>query len=145
MHEKKIGLELKSLMNTISRYVVRNRSAPPKGVTEMHAEIMTYLMRSEGRVVVQKDLEEAFTSRKSTISRMLRLMEQRGLIARVTAQEDARQKQIVLTEKSSTIRDKMCEGQNQFENTLRRGIAEEDLEIFFRVIDQIKSNISAGE
>ncbi|MCC8123359.1 MAG: MarR family transcriptional regulator [Oscillospiraceae bacterium] len=114
-------------------------------MTEMHAAIMAYLMQSEGKVVVQKDLEEAFTSRKSTISRMLRLMEQSELIQRVATQADARQKQIVLTEKSGAIRDKMREGQSQFESALRNGIAEEDLAIFFRVIDQIKSNINEGE
>ncbi len=145
MQDKKISLELKSLMNTITRYMVRNRAAPPTEMTEMHAAIMAYLMQSEGKVVVQKDLEEAFTSRKSTISRMLRLMEQRELIQRVATQADARQKQIVLTEKSGAIRDKMREGQSQFESALRNGIAEEDLAIFFRVIDQIKSNINEGE
>lgn len=141
MSEKKISLELKSLMNTMARYTARERCAPPGKFTEMHAEIMVYLLNTKERTIVQKDLEEVFTIRKSTASRMLHLMEHRGLIERVTTSDDARQKHIVPTQRAYEIRERIQLTQAKFETVLRAGISEEELYVFFRVIDQLKENL----
>jgi len=141
MNDRRIGPELKSLMNSIARYVAKEWPHSMGSMTEMHTEILRYLMENRGKVIVQKDLEQVFTIRKSTVSRMLRLMEQRGMVNRLSIEGDARQKRIVPTDQFCSMGEKMREGAEHFEDRMQRGISDDDLNVFFKVIDQIKENI----
>jgi len=141
MDDRKIGLELRALHNTLARYTAHHKKRPPVEMTEMHAEILGFLLKAEGEVILQKDIEQVFTMRKSTASRMLQLIERKGLIERVATKEDARQKQIVLTEKAHNLRNQMETEIDKLEKTVKTGISDEDLDIFFKVIEQIKENL----
>ena len=54
--------------------------------------VLRYLQDHPGEDVFQKDLEAAFKIRRSTVSRMMELMEQKGLLTRESVGGDARLK-----------------------------------------------------
>ena len=92
--------------------------------------------------VYQKDLEELFNMRRSTISGILKNMEKNNLIERIDSPKDARIKQIILTESSKKIGNTIKKQRDIYEKKLKQNISNDDLEIFYKVIDQIKENIS---
>ena len=53
--------------------------------------------------VFQRDIENAFSIRKSTVSKIIKLMENKDLIRRESVEYDARLKKIVLTDKAIEI------------------------------------------
>ena len=63
-------------------------------------------------------------------------MEKNGLIHREAMADDARLKRIILDEKALQYKD------TNLEEELTAGIAEEDLDVFFRVIEKMMANIS---
>ena len=72
-------------------------------------------------------------------------MEKNDLIVRITNELDTRKKKIRLNSKAEEI---FCENRKNFEKLekiVRRDIEEEDLEVFFRVVEKMKQNIKSNE
>ena len=72
-------------------------------VTIMNGWIIGYLYKNQDRDVYQKDLETEFQITRSTVTSILKLMEKKGYIERVSVEKDARLKKLVLTEKAKKI------------------------------------------
>ena len=69
-------------------------------------------------------------------------MEINGLIHREAMADDARLKRIILDEKALQYKDVVLADITNLEEELTAGIAEEDLDVFFRVIEKMMANIS---
>ena len=69
-------------------------------------------------------------------------MEENGLIRREAASYDARLKRILLTEKALQYREQVCKDLDGMEEEMMRGIREKDVEVFFRVMEQLIDNLS---
>lgn len=136
---RKIGLELRNLMNLIVRFTHKDQMN--ETISMPHAAIIKYLINHEGKEVNPKDLEEAFMMRKSTCSRMLQLMENNGLIERIDDKEDSRKKILHLTKKALSIYKEIEVKYDDMEIQMVQNINQEDLETFFKVLDQIKLNL----
>lgn len=136
-----IGVEVRNLTILIKREMHKYSDISMKSGTELHALVIEFLLKNQNREVYQKDFEEEFIIRKSTASRMLTLMEKNDMIRRLPVDSDARLKKIVLTEKAISIHNKMKKIGIQLDSKIKHGILDEDLSVFFKVIDQIKKNL----
>lgn len=92
--------------------------------------------------VFQKDIEEEYSIRPSTATELLKKMEANELIRREPVAYDNRLKKIVLTDKALMYRQQVVEDLTELEETLTKGISEEDLRIFFDVIEKMMDNLS---
>ena len=102
--EKDVGFEIRTLSNLIRRDVERNiANMDPKPNGRIHGWAINYFYENRDRDIFQKDFEEKFSIRRSTASNMLKLMEKDGYIKRVSVENDARLKKIVLTDKAVKI------------------------------------------
>ena len=95
--------------------------------------------------IYQKDIEEYFTITRSTASKVLSLMEQKGLIQRQAVAQDARLKKIILTDKAWEIREIMMADGEKLEETLLKGFREGEIETLRSYLKRIKDNISAAQ
>lgn len=102
-----------------------------------------YLYENQNRDIFQKDLEREFSIRKSTASTTLKSMEKNGMITRESVPYDTRLKKIVLTEKAKKFHTKVIEKVDLMEQKLVQGIPEEEIEVFFRVMEKMKQNIES--
>ena len=103
------------------------------------------LLETMHRDLFQKDLEKEFKVRRSTATGILQLLEKKGYLYREPVKEDARLKRIVPTEKAAKLRGDLLKNIRRSEARLRRGISEEDMDVFIEVLKQISSNLSCGE
>jgi transcriptional regulator len=92
--------------------------------------------------VFQKDVEEEYSLRPPTATKILKDMEKNGLIRRETVPYDARLKRIVVTEKGLQYQGMIRESLEETERRLTAGITEDDLATFFRVISRMIRNMS---
>ncbi|MDO4471234.1 MAG: MarR family winged helix-turn-helix transcriptional regulator [Bacillota bacterium] len=92
--------------------------------------------------VFQKDIEEEYSIRPSTATELLKQMEANGLIRREPVAYDNRLKKIVLTDKALMYKQQVVEDLTSLEKTLTKGISEEDMEVFFEVIEKMMDNLS---
>ncbi|MFA9465231.1 MAG: MarR family winged helix-turn-helix transcriptional regulator [Velocimicrobium sp.] len=136
-----IGFEVRTLSNLIKRKIDHMTAEEEPDITSMHGWIIGYLFDNKDIDIYQRDIEEHFTIRRSTVTSLLQLMEKRKLIIRQSVSGDARLKKIVLTKKSLLIHERMCFRLDCFEESLISGISSEDVEIFKKVVEHMKQNI----
>lgn len=139
--ERLIGAEIRTLTNLLKREVYNEGEDNSMCNTSLHGLVIEFLFENKDRDIFQRDFEETFSMRRSTASRMLKLMENKGLIERISVSEDARLKKIVLTSQAISAYESIKEIRTKIENKMIKDISEDDLKIFFKVIDKIKENL----
>ena len=92
--------------------------------------------------VFQKDIEEEYSLRPPTATKLLKDMEKNGLIYREAVPYDARLKRIVATKKAMQYQELIHQSLEETEDRLTSGISSQDLAVFFRVINQMIRNMS---
>lgn len=143
MEKMRIGLELRSLNNMIRRYFeFSSHKNEIETITGNNGWIIGYLADNADKDIFQKDLEDHFTITRSTASKVLSLMEQKGLIQRQAVAQDARLKKLVLTEKAWKIKGLMREDAARMERTLTNGFTEEEVETLYSYLQRMRTNIS---
>ena len=110
-------------------------------VTRNNGWILNYLAYHSDRDIYQKDIENDFYIRRSTVSKVIRLMESKGLLRREAVPGDARLKKLVLTAEGRRIQAAIEREQQETERLLRRGVTEEELRVFHQVMEKFKNNI----
>lgn len=139
--ERRIGKEIKFIHILTSRYVTKHiKGKEQKQYSPIQIDIMEYLAETEGKIY-QKDIEKEFQLRKSTISGILDTMQKNGIIQRAENSEDFRSKQITLTEKGKKNYKEVIKEILKMEELIAKNISKQDVEKFFKVIDQIKENL----
>ena len=139
--EKTVGFQIRTLNNLIKRDVEKSKSEILGNSTGVHGWAIGYLYENSDREIFQKDFETHFSIRRSTATKMLQLMEKNGLVIRVPVETDARMKKIVLTEKAIDIHKKIIKDIKDREKRLTQGVTKEELDVFFSVINKIKTNL----
>ena len=107
----------------------------------MHGWIMGFLYEHSDRKIFQRDIENIFGIAKSTVTNVLKLMEQKGYLTRVTDKEDARLKQINLTPKGIEVHKETIKVIDRLHEEYEQGITKEERECFYRIVGKIKTNI----
>lgn len=138
--QDRIGVKIKCLSNLLKRRMVSDAAAENiDEITGMHGWLIGYIEKQGD--VYQRDIEKRFNMRRSTVTKMLQLMEKNGLVIRESVESDARLKKIVLTDKAKEASKIMKKKIDESEALMKQGIAEEELKIFCRVVDKIAENL----
>lgn len=135
-------MEIRKLTNFIHRNI-KSRQTEDKRfpMTKMHAMILGYLNKFKDEEIVQKDIEEKFSMRRSTTSKMLKNMEEKGLIERISIERDARVKKLQLSKKGKSLVEEVSKEFQRIENLLSEGLTEEEIEQFFATLDKMQQNM----
>ncbi|MBQ8171848.1 MAG: MarR family transcriptional regulator [Oscillospiraceae bacterium] len=145
MVDRFIGIELRSLNNAVRRYL-ETHTAPLSDdkITCTNAWIIGFIDRSESDVY-QRDLEYEFGITRSTASKVLILLEKKGLIERVGVSHDARLKKLVLTKKARQIADRMKANGARMESRLTEGFTEQELATLAEYMQRMRENLSSAD
>lgn len=144
--EETIGFRVRTLSVAIRRAVDAGKNRPENGkCTGTHGWVIGYLYDNRHRDVYQRDIEKQFSVRRPTMTAILQLMEKNGLLERVRDENDARLKKIKLTPLALEIHERHEREIEDFENYIRRGVSDEELEAFFTVMDKIGKNVANAE
>lgn len=142
MKKKLIGQELRSLNNLITRYIENSgNKKQADSITGTNGWIIGFLIENADKEIYQKDLEEQFSITRSTASKVLILMEKKGLIERRSVPYDARLKKLVLTEKAQKVSELIIDDAARVEEKLTKGFTDKELEYLQSCINKMKDNI----
>lgn len=136
-----IGPEICKLAHTIRRMI--DSSQRHKYIDNVlgstNGWVIGYIAKSSGDIY-QKDLEKQFSIRRSSVSKMLSSLEEKGLVRRESVKGDARLKRLVLTDKAIEIHAIAEEDRAEQEGILRNGISDAELAAFMSVLRKIGQN-----
>ena len=146
MNKRKLGFEIHRTSRIVKRYMDKDASKSyVENITGTHGWVIGYLYNNRHRDIFQKDFEQEFNIRRSTASSILSLMEKNDLIKRESVPYDARLKKITLTKKALEIQSIVEKDFERFENTMKQNISDEELEIFFGVLEKININMERND
>ncbi len=146
MEKRKIGFELHRSSRIVKRYMDKDASKSyVEKITGTHGRVIGWLYHNRHRDIFQRDFEKEFDIRRSTASKILSLMESNELITRESVPGDGRLKKITLTEKSLQVQNVVENAFTKMEEKIKEGITEEELEVFFRVLDKVNKNMERND
>ena len=99
--------------------------------------ILRYLEDHREQDVFQKDLENAFKIRRSTVSKTVELMEQKQLLVRVPVNGDARMKKLCLTPRADAVLEDVKKAVDSLEASVKASFASEDYESLMELLSQL--------
>lgn len=134
-YKEAVGRNIKILNNHFRR---RGQEFEKCGA---NGHILFYLFKNCKSDIYQKDIEDAFSIRRSTATGVLQRMEKNGLIVRSPCSFDARLKTIGLTDKALAILQRIDKSIDETETIVRKNISQNDLDIFFKVIKKMIKNM----
>ncbi|MGI6238635.1 MAG: MarR family winged helix-turn-helix transcriptional regulator [Christensenellales bacterium] len=139
---KEIAVELRSLSNLVMR-AVEQRAREHSGdlITGMNGWIICYILQSADCEVYQRELEEAFSITRSTASRIVNLMQKKGIVERRTAEHDARMLKIALSDKAMALAHRMDSESEQVGRMLVRDFAPAEIDQLNHYIERMKQNM----
>ena len=107
-------------------------------VTPMHDWIMSYLYWHKNEPVYQRDIEREFSITRSTVTNILQLMERKGYIQRLSVPQDARLKQLVLTEEGIQRHEKTLLSFHQTDDYVAGLLTEEENAELLRLLNKLR-------
>lgn len=142
--DNEIGFAVRRLFNAIKRDIeASNEKEGIEHIKGINGWAINYFYDNRDKDVFQRDFEERFSIRRSTASRMLKTMEQKGFIERIAVKNDARLKKIVLTNKAIENHKRILDDIRRREERLKIGVSSGELETFFDVMKKLTANMEA--
>ncbi len=112
------------------------------GVSGVQGRIIGYVRcESKNRDVFQKDIEEHFELRGSSVTSTLQNLEKMGFIVRESIPTDQRLKSIVLTKKALDIHNQITKNIEQVEKEAFSSINKEEEQLLSDLLKRILNNI----
>jgi DNA-binding MarR family transcriptional regulator len=109
------------------------------GLTSIQTRILGHLRHAqkENKDVFQRDIEEVFRIKRSSVTSVLQTLEKKGLIIRESIPEDARLKKLVLTDKAIKMQSCTYHILGEMEQEVRSMFTDREFEQFLEYMSRI--------
>lgn len=136
-----LGMKIIILSNQVKHYL--HQAAEEEGISGSQSRILHFLVtETEKREVYQKDVEERFFLRRSTVAHTLQGMEKSGLITRCSVEKDARLKKLMPTKQGRDLNDRIGSRVEAMEWQLISKLSLEEIEIFNQTVSKISDSMT---
>lgn len=142
--ERLLGRQIKVLDHAFGRRV--REEAKACGIDEltiMHGRILGYLKHHQDRDVFQKDIEETFNITRSSVTGLVKLMEQKGYIRRESVAGDARLKKLCLTQLGEQSCQRSFQVFTEVEALAVQDFTPDEIDTFFSLCQRIRANLNS--
>lgn len=107
-------------------------------ITRIQWIAMYYIYTS--KYITQRELADKLSVREPTVVRLIKELEQEGLILRLGSDTDKRIRRLFLTEKGEQVYHELLPVVEKFKDDTVAGISSEDLQILNDVLDKMVQN-----
>jgi Transcriptional regulators len=136
-----IGYYAHRLSNAVDRRV--DRAVASFNVTGKQTRVLGFIKRkSKSGNVYQKDIEEMFGVRRSSVTSMVQNLEKCGFITREEDKIDNRMKKLFLTEQGEIVFAHVTKEVEKTEKLMRNALTDEEFVNFVSAADKILETLS---
>lgn len=141
MEQEHLGGKVIILSNQVKHYL--HQAAEAEGISGSQSRILHFLVReSVNRDIYQKDVEDQFFLRRSTVTQTLQSMERNGLITRCSVASDARLKKLVLTDYGRGLSARIDARIEEMECHLAHNLSKEEITAFHHLMEKMSANMT---
>lgn len=135
-----LGNRVIILSNQLKHYL--HQAAEAEGISGSQSRILHFLAK-ESRIkdVYQKDVEDFFCLRRSTVTQTIQSMERNGLVVRCSVSRDARLKKLTLTEKGEELEIRIHQRVLEMERVLSSALTMEEIELFQNMLAKMSNKL----
>ena len=138
-----IGAEVKALSHAFRRqFAEAIRQTGAEDLSAMQGHVIGYLYYCQDRDIFQRDIEEIFNITRSSVTGIVKLMEEKGYLTRQSVQGDARLKKLSLTPKGLEHHQRAMTAIEQVEADAVLGLTQEEIDLFRTLCTRIRTNLS---
>ncbi len=139
------GLELQELMVSLVRaFGLHRPDETPCGQPVSVAEAHALMELSRGEPLLQKDLASRLRLEKSTVSRLVRMLEGRGWVGRTRSPRDGRAMELRLTEAGRRTATRLAEARREKFARVLEAIPEEERAPVLRALGVLEEAMNEG-
>lgn len=139
-----VSLQIKKLDNQILRRIhslYDRRKMQECTLQNMWVTDFLFHREQQEEPVFQRDVEEEFSINRATASKMLALMEEKGLIRRVSDEQDGRRKALRLEPAGRELQQRYSAIRQELEQQLVRSFSDEELAQLRRMLARMQANL----
>ena len=141
-HRDEVGFQINGLSHMIRwlthQYAGEDGEHSGAG---MYGWLIGFMYDNQDKDIFQRDLQQQFSVRRSTMTGILQAMEREGMITRSSVPWDARLKKIQLTEKAIDRQEKFQKTIAAIEDRVSSGLTPEEKETFIRLCEKIGESL----
>ena len=138
-----IGAEVKALSHAYRRqFSEAIRLSGAEDLSAMQGHVIAYLYYTREKDIFQRDIEETFNITRSSVTGIVKLMEEKGYLTRQSVPGDARLKKLTLTPKGLEHHERAMAAIEQVETEALRGFTQEEIDLFYSLCTRIRTNLS---
>ena len=117
------------------------------GLSSIQSRMLGYLyfQLQNGKQVFQKELEEEFRIRKSSVTSVIQMLEKKGLVRRAGVTGDARRKELMLTEQGIAVQETVMERLDALEGLVNEALSPKEKQIWLSCIRKIETRLKEAE
>ncbi len=134
-HKQNIALMIDFVSHLMNNY--HNMILDQYKITTKQAKVLAYLMHHQGEDILQKNIEEVFFLRSSTVTSVMQNLEKAGFIERYTNKNDRRMKRIIITRKGYETFENCEKALVELNNTILADWTEEEKKEILVLLDKI--------
>lgn len=129
------------LVQQISHLVIQlhNEKLEKEGVTSSQERLLTLLYINNG--ATQSELQQDLLIKPSSVTKLIDVLAQKGLVTRVADSKDARVKVINLTEKGQLMEAKLWDIKKQMEERIAKSLSEEQQAQLVEILKIVRSDV----
>ena len=140
MNDKNTGYYIKRIAGYIEADA--NRELEQYGLTMSQARVLSFLLNRRGKNTIQKDIEDYFEIRHSTVIGILQRMEAKGFIVSSVDPSDKRQRIINVTDAAVELEKAIEKHRDESEARMAAGMTETELAQFKELLYKVYKNIT---
>lgn len=145
-YQEDIGFQIRTLSHLVKRVVDQTAFAGEnEQLTGMQGWIIGYLYNNRHKEVFQRDIQQQFSIRRSTVTGILQLMEKNGLITRSSVDRDARLKRLELTPRAIALHEHLGRSVREVEDRMNHCLSPQEKKTFLQLCQKIRDNLENKE
>ena len=140
----------KSDLKSISRLIMRighhlkmnlDEKLSQYNLTSSQFKVLAYLWKHGNQEINQKQIHHFLEIKPSSMTKLLRQLEAKGLITKEIGHNDSRNRLIKLTGQAREMKKLCLENAKQTENKLLEDFSKEEIDILFKLLQKVKNKI----
>lgn len=135
--ENHVGYLIQQISHLLEQLL--NKNLANEDLSVSHARVIYLLYKNDG--MTQSELQQDLLIKASSITKLIDVLEEKGLVKREACNEDARVRRIYLTEEGRKKEEKLCKIKEDTEAKLLSTLSENERKELIRFLKLIKTTL----
>jgi len=134
-----LGMIVGQMMREMVRVLKKHDVEQAEVALSIEQHAVLHILKKRKSDVILKEMADAMDKDKSSILRIIDVLEEKELVRRAVDSKDRRKKYLLVTKKGERVIDKFTKIEVELRTELKEGLTKEEMKTFYKVVSHIKT------